>query len=428
MFGKIINTFGTRALAAVINLGIAIALSQYLGPAGKGVQSLIITTITFVLVFANLVGGATLVYLVPRREPSLLLLPSIVWTLVVSALSFAILQVFPLVDKTYSAHICILSAINSFTSITTSILIGREKIRAANAVGLVQPAVLILSLFLFFGNSPSPGVDHYIWSLYFSFIFSAIAGMIYYQRYCGKIRFFGMAEYLKVSLEMARYGVLNQVAHVTQMLSFRLSFYVLDRYHGEAAVGIYSNGISIAESIWLIAKSISLVQYARISNLNNREESAKLTVSLMKFSLAASLVLILPVLLLPESFYLWVFGEGFGEMRYVIQALAGGVLVYNFSILAGHYFSGTGRYQVNAITSTLGLIASIILYYSMIPSLGITGAGFATSLSYLFTSLILMYLFGREYKTWYREIIPVKGDLIRLRDGLKEMMNKKPGS
>lgn len=412
----------------MINLGIAIALSQYLGPAGKGVQSLIITTITFVLVFANLVGGATLVYLVPRRDPSLLLLPSVVWTLVVSALSFIILQFFPLVDNAYSAHICILAAVNSFTSITTSLLIGREKIRAANAVGLVQPAVLIISLFLFFEISPSPGVEHYIRSLYFSFIFSAVAGLVYYRRHCGKIRIFGISEYLRISFEMVRYGILNQVAHVTQMLSFRLSFYVLDRYHGEAAVGIYSNGISIAESIWLIAKSISLVQYARISNLNNREESAKLTISLMKFSLAASLVMIIPVFFLPESFYIWVFGEGFGEMRYVIRALAAGVLIYNFSILAGHYFSGTGRYQVNAITSSIGLFASVILYYSMIPSLSIVGAGWATSLSYLFTSLILMFLFSREYKTWYKEIVPVKGDFTRLRDGLREMMIKKSGN
>jgi O-antigen/teichoic acid export membrane protein len=128
LFGKILNTFGARALAAVINLLIAIVLSQYLGPAGKGIQSLVITTITFILVFANLIGGGTLVYLVPRYAPSLLILPSFLWTIFVSILSYFVLLLFPVVDESIVIHICILSVLNSFVSINTSVLIGKEKI------------------------------------------------------------------------------------------------------------------------------------------------------------------------------------------------------------------------------------------------------------------------------------------------------------
>jgi hypothetical protein len=120
LFSKILNTFGTRALSAVINLLIAIILSQYLGPAGKGVQSLIITTITFVLVFANLVGGATLVYLVPRHAPSLLILPSYFWTIVIAVISYFVLLLFPLVESSFILHICLLSVLNSMSSIKSN--------------------------------------------------------------------------------------------------------------------------------------------------------------------------------------------------------------------------------------------------------------------------------------------------------------------
>lgn len=415
MLNKILHTFGTRALSAVINFGIAIALSQFLGPDGKGVQSLIITTITFVLVFANLVGGATLVYLVPRHSPSVLIVPSVIWTLFVGGVAYAVLMLFPVVDTSYDLHICILAALNSFTSINSSILIGKEKINPSNIIGLIQPLVLILSLLLFFRFSVQPRVDHYIWSLYISFSAAVIVSIAYYFRFCGRIIYHGFKEYINVSIEMLRFGFPNQVAHITQMLSFRLSFYVLDNFHGEAAVGVYSNGISIAESIWLIAKSISLVQYARISNLDSRPEAATLTVRLMKFSLAASILLLLPVLLFPSSFFIWLFGNGFGDTRVVIQSLAIGVLIYNFSILAGHYFSGTGRYHINALTSSAGLIVSVILYYTMIPRFGITGAGWATSLSYLVTTVILMFLFGRENEGWYKNLAVDKTDLDRIR-------------
>jgi O-antigen/teichoic acid export membrane protein len=406
LLNKILNTFGTKAISAVINLAIAIVLSQFLGPEGKGIQSLIITTITFVLVFANLVGGGTLVYLVPRYAPSLLLIPSYAWTLLIALISFFILKLFPVVDGSFVIHICVLSVLNSISAINTSILIGKEKISTANFIGLIQPIILLISLFTLFRMLGHPQVLDYLFSLYISFGLSAVVSLVYFSKYCGKIRIYKILEYKKIIIEMVHFGILNQVAHITQMLSFRLSFYVLDRYNGEAAVGIYSNGISIAESIWLISKSISLVQYARIANTDNRKDAAILTARLIKFSVVASLVLLIPLMLLPAGFYAWIFGPGFEQTPLVIRTLGFGVLVYNFSILIGHYFSGTGRYRVNAISSTLGLVASIILYFTLIPAFGIAGAGWATSLSYLITTMILLIIFNRENKGWWKELIP----------------------
>jgi O-antigen/teichoic acid export membrane protein len=421
LFRSILHTFGARAIAAVINLLIAVVLSQHLGPDGKGIQSLIITTITFVLVFANLVGGATLVYLVPRHAPSLLVLPSITWTVLMAFLSYLILVLIPVVDGSYILHICILSVLNSYTSINTSVLIGKERIGSSNIISLTQPSILIISLLYFFTAAGEPQIKHYILSLYISFGVSALISMVYYFKYCGLVRIYGIKNYKGIIIEMIRYGVLNQVAHITQILSFRLSFYILDSYQGQAAVGVYSNGISLAESIWLISKSISMVQYARISNMKERSEAARLTTRLIKFSIAASLLILIPLLTFPSSFYAFIFGDGFSDTRMVIWTLAFGVLIYNFSILVGHYFSGTGRYQVNAIASSLGLVVSIILYFTMIPAFGIAGAGWATSLSYLFTTIVLLTMFNRENKLWYLELFPSKKDVSQIKSEVEKI-------
>ena len=167
-----------------------------------------------------------------------------------------------------------------------------------------------------------------------------------------------------------------------------------------------------------------MVQYARISNMPDRQESARLTVMLIKFSVAASLIVLLPLMLLPSSFYIFIFGDGFADTRMVIWTLAFGVLVYNFSILTGHYFSGTGRYYINAISSSLGLIASIILYYTLIPAFGMAGAGWATSLSYLITTIILMTVFNKENKNWYKDLMPTISDFNKIRAELKNILRK----
>lgn len=398
MINKILNTFGTRSLSAVINFLIAIAVSQYLGPNGKGEQGIIIATIAFVLVFSNLVGGGTLVYLVPRYKFSVLLLPSYLWSLLISIFAFGILFIFKIVDQQFILHISALSVLNSFTNIHSTLLIGREKIKAANLVSLAQPLIVILSLLVYFLLLKEESITAYIHSLYFAFGGSLLISIIYMAKTFGKLSFHPVGEYLGVLRELFRLGFMNQMAHITQMMSFRLSYYFLELYHGDASVGIYSNGIQIMESIWLISKSISLVQYAQIANTNDKKYSQELSIKMLKAGVIISLLCIVPLLLLPESFYLFLFGNGFSGVKKVIWILAPGVLVYNFSIILGHYFSGTGKYHVNTIASSIGLVVSIILFTALIPSYVTIGAGIATSISYAVTSFVVLIFFMREAK------------------------------
>jgi len=410
LFSKILNTFGTRSLSAVINFLIAVVVSRYLGPEGKGEQGIIITTIAFVLVFANLVGGATLVYLIPRHRFSLLLLPSYFWSLGTSLIAFVFLWAFRIVDPAFILHISLLSLLNSFTGIHTTLLIGKEKIRAANMVSLMQPLIVIIVLVISFQLPGMRSVSAYINALYFAFGGSLLLSFLYISRTFGRMELHPLNDYLSLVREMLRLGLMNQMAHITQMMSFRLSYYFLEIYHGDASVGIYSNGIQIMESIWLISKSISLVQYARIANSSDRKYAQELSLRLLKAGLAFSLLCILPLLILPESFYLFIFGQGFAGVKMVIWILSPGVLVYNFSIILGHYFSGTGKYHVNTIASAVGLAVSLILYITIIPAYAVEGAGIAASSSYFITSLVVLAFFIHESKIRSRAFLPVADD------------------
>lgn len=399
MLNKILNTFGTRSLSAVINFLIAIVVSQYLGADGKGAQGIIIATIAFVLVFSNLVGGATLVYLIPRYKFSLLLLPSYLWSIIISLIAYLVLWVFDIVRPEFILHISLLSILNSFTNIHSTLLVGKEKIKASNLVSLLQPLIVILSLLLHFMVLDDVSISAYINSLYFAFGGSLLVSLIYVFRVFGKIRLQPAHEYLVVIKELFRLGFMNQMAHITQMMSFRLSYYFLEDFHGEASVGVYSNGIQIMESIWLISKSISLVQYARIANTEDKKYSQQLSIKLLKAGSLISLACLIPLLLLQESFYLFIFGDDFTGVKEVIWILAPGVLVYNFSIILGHYFSGIGKYHINTIASSIGLAVSIALFYALIPTYETFGAGLATSISYAVTSIVVLIYFIREYRT-----------------------------
>jgi O-antigen/teichoic acid export membrane protein len=421
---NILHTFGTRSVSAVINFLIAIVISQYLGPEGKGEQGIIIATITFLLVFSNLVGGGTLVYLVPRYNISVLILPSYAWSLLISILAYWILLIFDIVNPDMALHISILSFVTACASIHSTLLIGRKMINSANLINLIQPVIIILSLLLFFLVLNTRTVEAYIYSLYISFSFSLLISLFYVIKTFEKITLQPFAEYLMIIRELFRLGFLNQMAHITQIMSFRLSYYFLEELHGEASVGIYSNGIQLMESIWLISKSISLVQYAQIANTEDKKYSQMLSVNLLKAGSLMSLVFIIPLLVFPESFYLFLFGEGFAGLKQVIWILAPGVLIYNISIILGHYFSGTGKYYVNTIASSIGLVVSLGLYIVLIPEYAIAGAGIAASVSYAVTSAVVMAFFLRDARTSIHSFFLTSQDISLIKDILLTRITK----
>jgi len=423
MLKKILHTFGINAFSAALNMVVAILVSQYLGPSGKGSQSLILTTISFILIFANLVGGATIVYLIPRYKTILLIVPSYLWTVLMSLVSFSILKLTGLIESKYVVHVCILAIIYSLTSIHSNILIGKQRIKESNNLVLLQSVLLVVCLLVSFIAFRIFTINSYITALYISMGSSMLISSYLISASFKEMKLNNYTQYLPVVKQMFTFGFQNQIAHITQMLSFRLSYYVIEEYIGIAAVGVYSNGISIAESIWMVAKSMSLVQYSYISNSTNREESARITLLLVKAGLFASLLLLIPLVLIPVQAYVFIFGQGFADIKPVIISLLPGVLIYNVSILFGHYFSGTGRYNINGRISAIGLVVSVILYFTLIPLFSIRGAGLATSLSYLFTSLLFLWYFARENKNWRTYLIPRWNDIKLVITELKKAKN-----
>lgn len=425
MLNKIVNTFGTRVAIAIINLLIAVMVSQVLGTEGKGVQSLVIVSITYILVFANLMGGGALVYLTPRFHFQTLAVPAYLWATANSLVFYFVIKWFDLVPAAMIGHVVFLAAINGFTSINASILIGKEKIKQSNYIMLLQVVISAISLVVFFYVAGLATIQSYIITLYIAFGGAFALSIILLHRHAENLYAASWKAYLMASYQMLHFGLLNQLAHIAQLLSFRMSYYWLNSLYGEAEVGVYSNGTSLVESIWLVSRSISMVQYAHIANSTDKVASQKLTARLTLAAIALSALLLLVMIVLPPAFFVWLFGPGFGQVGTVIVSLAPGVLMFNVALIVGHYFSGTGKYHVNTIASFAGLVVAIALYSLMIPAFGITGAGWATSISYTFTSLIVLMFFARELLIRPADFIPRKGEMKTMWEQMMHLIGRK---
>jgi O-antigen/teichoic acid export membrane protein len=413
---KIFNTLGTKVAIAAITFFIAIIISQYLGASGKGEQSLILITISFVIIFCNIVGAASIAYLIPRYSLSALFLPSYIWTFIVVMVSFCFLYFSKLLPLSLSAHICILSCLNALTSIHLSILIAKEQIQKNNLVLFIQSLLMIVtlgSLFIFFDKRT---ISAYLISLYSAYGVGFLLSLRSISPYLISLRLESIKKYKESFVMLAKYGWLNQCAIIAQLFSFRISYYLLNYYSGKELVGIYSNGIAIAESIWLISRSISLVAYSKIVNQTDATTSQKVVIEMSRLSVLACFFALLPLLVLPPGFYKLIFGHEFGPINRIIWFIAPGVFFFNLVMVISIYFSGTGKYYINAIASAAGLPVTIVASLILIPLMGAQGAALAASISYTVTALITIYYFKKESGCTFRTLLPSKTDLKMLRN------------
>ena len=76
MIRNVLGTILTRMITALLTLAVVVMNARFLGAEKVGVISLVILAVTIVQMVNNFVGGASLVYLVPRTPLLKLFIPS----------------------------------------------------------------------------------------------------------------------------------------------------------------------------------------------------------------------------------------------------------------------------------------------------------------------------------------------------------------
>ena len=408
MFKKLLSTFSAQFLSGLISIVIIVLTARELGDEGRGIISLLIFNITMVIMFNNFVGGGALVYLTSRENFGRLISISYLWAIISALTVSAFLTYSGLSPEKFAIHLFLLSLINAFNAVNSNLLVGQERLNERN-ISLISQVVIQLLVFYFILQwLGEKSILSFIKALYASYIVSFVISAGFLLK--GK-EYIESRSYGAVIKSLFSYGFYVQVGGLIQLLNFRFSYYLMERYHGTGTLGVYSTGISLIEGLWIISRSISLVLYARISNSDDKEQDRLLTIRLIKFAFIITSICLVPLMLVPSDVYAMIFnGEEFADVKNVILYLGLGTVMFSASAMLSAYLSGTGQFQVNTKSSLIGLIATVGLGFWLIPEYEMLGAGITASASYLVTVLYQGYQFCKITNTKLIEFIPVKGD------------------
>lgn len=392
MFAKIVHTIFSKGLISVLNFLVVLITAQNLGAEGRGEISLMFLNITVILLFNDILGGSTLVYLTSKHQPWKLFMPAVatgVTTGLLFPLLFHLYFHFPTPDLVYFVLLTLLS---NFSSIFNYFLNGFEKIKQNNIANISQSVVIVLTLLFEFAVLKDYSVYSYYRALglgYFAnFLISAwgLRGLIRPAPFAWK-------DSVRV---IAAYGLIGQAGNIFQLLNYRFSYYVLDSVQDPLSrqhVGVFSTAASVSEAVWVIMNGIAMVQYATLSNRNNPELAIQLTLKLSKISFALSALALLVLNLLPVGVFTFLFGPDFAGIKAYCLLLAPGIAAAGLTGVYSHYFAARGDLRTSAASALVGLIITLGFSLYLIPLYGPRGAAITNTASYLASSLFLIVMF-----------------------------------
>ncbi|MCK9616313.1 MAG: polysaccharide biosynthesis C-terminal domain-containing protein [Lentimicrobiaceae bacterium] len=425
MLKNILGTTLARISIAIFSFCIVVINARYLGAVHVGTIGLIVLAISINMIMSSIVGGSSLAFLVPRHAVFLLFIASYGWALITSALGSVLLSYLHMVPAGFTFDVFFISLFQSLMNINITILLGKEKIKLYNVFtfGEMVLRITFLLLFIFYFGILNPHA--FVYALYLSLGIFFIISLVAVHKY---LVFTDLMELPAKLREMFRLGTYIQLAGIFQLFNYRLSYYIIEGCMGRAALGVYSVGVQISESVWLIGKSAAMVQYSRISNSDDEEYARQITLMFVKFTFLLTLLAVIVLLLIPSDVFSFVFAKDFSGLGIVISSMAVGIISLAVSMMFSHYFSGKGKPHHNTVSSGIGLVFTLGLGIILIPRYGLLGAGITASVSYTISMLYQFFVFVRIARVKLRNFLPDKQDKELLLREIRLLFNKKQNS
>lgn len=401
---KILTSFSTKIVSAILSVGIVLLITNFLGADGRGQTSTINTTIVFIIMFNSMIGSDALVYFIPKTNIYKLLLPSYLYAIFSGAIFLLLFIIFkndlfnnPLfdlqqshaLDPQYLYHIVALATIGAFFEMNIFVFIGRNDVNIHNYLSLLKVVFMFipLSLFFFLGYA---NTDSFIISLYISYVSLFILSLLMFLRYDDLFEFSNWKVVFKGLLKL---GPQDQVSNILHMVNYRIGIYFLLYSWSWEAVGIFSVALFLMESVLILSRSAGVVHFSKIVNTNDTAYNDKLTLNLFKITFFLLLFASLSLAMLPSVFYTKVFGNDFTKLNYYILLLTPGIVAYGSTNVFNNYFCSSGKFYENILSNALALVASLFGCFYLIPQLGIAGACITFSSAFIIIGVYLVFKF-----------------------------------
>ena len=441
---RVTAVFSTKVVAFTLSLTTAIVISRILGPDGKG-SYVAVTALPGLLGAIGVFGLPNAVNYFSARGTSIrgLLGAGILLTAILSAILIPLVWVsLPWLetnvlraapdDLLHAILIVVPAALMS--TFGMAVLYGRQQVRTYSTILIGQGVItltlstLLVAVFRFGVPGAVASSITVTWLL--ALVDVVAVGRLSRREPSGKpVSFRGLAGY----------GFRLYPASITGYFNYRIDTYIIQAIMlaPKGPLGLYSMAVTMAELIFYVPDSVSIIFLPRIAGLSQDEADALLgRVS----RLTVLLTCLVAAALIPAA---WI-GIHLVLPRFVdclpaFYVLLPAVISLSLTKVMTSYIAGRGRPGPISLGATITVVVNIVANLILIPHFGIVGAALASLMSYTISAAMLLSVASRlSHRSLLTLVVPgreearvvvagVRRGLARAR-GLASSDGRKPGA
>jgi len=193
------------------------------------------------------------------------------------------------------------------------------------------------------------------------------------------------------------YGTNAYINNLTNMLNYKLGFFVLAAFVDATSLGYFSMSVTITDGLLYIPKGIGTVVLARESALGNRSQVHRL----YKINSIVMGILVLAMFIYAPRVIPLVLSDSFQPAIPSFMVILPGTWMLSLAIMASNQLFGMGMSKVPSQGAILNLGITLVLNLALIPLYQVMGAAIAASIGY---SVYAIYLLRAVYRFSGRSI------------------------
>lgn len=205
-----------------------------------------------------------------------------------------------------------------------------------------------------------------------------------------------------VDFALARLALTMGAVQVVNLISYRVELFILDRYRGIGAVGIYSISMQAAEAIWLVAAAIATSVTAPAVQEDEGGAQRLIARSALRGLAYTAIVAVVVGIAAPFLIPL-LFGDDFRHASRPLVFLLPGIVAYSpVSILVVYLSVRRGRPRLSLAVAVVGLVVTAAASVVLIPRHGASGAALSSTTGYVAGGALAWIFFRRLARTGAR--------------------------
>jgi O-antigen/teichoic acid export membrane protein len=441
---RVTAVFSTKVVAFSLSLATTLVISRILGPDGKGAYYAV-TSLPGLIGALFVFGLPNAVNYFSARGTSArgLLGAGLLLTAILSAVLIPLIwielpwletNVFRAAPDAQLRQILIVIPAAILSTFGMAVLYGRQQVRTYSTILIGQGVItftlstILVAVFRFGVPGAVASSIAVTWLL-------AIADLVAVGRLSRREPGGKPVSYRG----LAGYGFRLYPASITGYFNYRIDTYIIQAVllAPKAPLGLYTMAVTMAELIFYVPDSVTMIFLPRVAGLSQHDADALLgRVS----RLTVLLTCIVAAALIPGAWIgIHLVLPKFNDCLPAFYVLLPAVISLSMSKVMTSYIAGRGRPGPISLGTTITVVANIVANFVLIPRLGIVGASISSLISYTISAAILLFVASRlSHRSILTLIVPgreevrilvsgVRRGLARAR-GLASSGGRKPGT